>query len=54
MNYIYNLIYLAEYDILKFNVMIDVIGRKVKKQTKIIVSLEYQPKSKNLRLITMF
>jgi len=54
MNYIYNLTYIAEHDVLKFNVMIDVRGKKIATQVKMVASLEYQPKSKVLRLITLF
>ena len=54
LNYIYNLTYLAEYDVLKFNVMIDVKSKKKDLMVKMIASLEYQPKSKVLRLITLF
>ncbi len=54
MNYIYNLTYLAEHDVLKFNVMIDIKGKEMDTQVKMVASLEYQPKSKVLRLITLF
>jgi len=53
-NYIYNLAYLAEHEVLKFNVMIDVKGKIVDSQVKMLASLEYQPKNKALRLITLF
>lgn len=54
LNYIYNLTYLAEHDVLKFNVMLDIKTKKIEKNVKIIVSLEYRPKNKVLRLITLF
>lgn len=54
LNYIYNLTYLAEHDVLKFNVMIDTRGKKIDLPVKLVASFEYQPKSKNLRLITLF
>jgi len=54
LNYIYNLTYLPEHDTLKFNIMIDVMVKKRNKMVKIIASLEYQPKGKTLRLITLF
>lgn len=53
-NYIYNLTYRAESDTLKFNVMINVQGKKIDRSAKLLASLEYQPKIKSLRLITLF
>ncbi len=54
MNYVYNLTYLPKHNTLKFNVMIDVKGKKMDTQVKIVASLEYQPQSRQLRLITLF
>ncbi len=48
MNYIYNLTYFAEYDVLKFNVLIDVKAKKMGTQVKMVASLKYQPKSNAL------
>lgn len=40
--------------ILKFNIMIEFFAKKMDKQVKILVSLEYNPDLKTLRLLTMF
>lgn len=51
-NYIYNMTYNGH--ILKFNISIEFFAKKMKKQVKILVSLEYNPNLKSLRLLTMF
>jgi len=52
-SYIYNLAYLAEHDVMKFNLMIEV-GRVDGYPTRMTVALEYLPASKTLRVITLY
>lgn len=53
-NYIYNLTYLPEHGTLKFNIIIEVLRTDKNKPMKMLVSLEYMPEKKTLRLLTMF
>jgi len=53
-NYIYNLSFLEEYKVIKFNVMIEIKRTDKNKSMKFSVSLEYKEELKLLRLITMF
>lgn len=52
-SYIYNLVYLAEHDVMKFNLMIEV-ERGDGYPTRATVALEYLPASKTLRVITLY
>ena len=53
-NYIYNLTFLKNYDTLKFNVLLEVERKDSNALMKLLVALEYKPKEKILRLITMY
>ena len=52
-NYIYN-IEINKYNIFKFNVLIELQSNDKKIKRKVNVALEYKPKEKILRLITMY
>ena len=53
-NYIYNLVYLSEYNTIKFNILIEMRARDTGQLIKLTLSLEYKPEEKLLRLITMY
>lgn len=53
-NYIYNLSYLAEHNTIKFNLMVETKTKDTNEFVKLNVVLEYRPKDKKLRLITLF
>lgn len=52
-SYIYNLSYLADHNVIKFNVMLEVPRIDGGYPTRILAALEYQPAEKNLRVITL-
>lgn len=52
-SYIYNLAYLEEHDVIKFNLMLEVARRDSGYPTKLTAALEYMPKKKTLRVITL-
>ncbi|MDO9466709.1 MAG: hypothetical protein Q7J36_05360 [Thiobacillus sp.] len=52
-NYIYNLAYLPDHDVIKFNLMLEVPRADGGYPTRILAALEYQPNKKNLRVITL-
>lgn len=52
-NYIYNLCYLSNHDVVKFNTILEVPRGDGGHPTRMLVALEYQPAKKNLRLITL-
>lgn len=51
-SYIYNLKYLAQHDVMTFNIMLE-IGRSDGHPTRLIAALEYKPEQKILRVITL-
>jgi hypothetical protein len=53
-NYIYNMVFLEEYNTIKFNIIIEFIASDTLEAVKMLISLEYIPNEKTLRLITMF
>lgn len=53
-SYIYNLTFLENCETLKFNILIEAPRVDTKNPIKLIVALEYIPREKILRLITMF
>ena len=53
-SYIYNLAYLPEHDIIKFNVMLEIPRTDGGYPTRVLAALEYQPTQKNLRVITLY
>ncbi len=52
-SYIYNLVYLVEHNVMKFNLMVEV-SRLDGYPTRITVALEYLPVDKTLRVITLY
>ncbi len=52
-SYIYNLVYLIEHDVMKFNLMVEV-SRIDGYPTRMTVALEYLPADKTLRVITLY
>lgn len=52
-SYIYNLSYLSEHDVSKFNVMLEIPRLDGGYPTRVVAALEYKPKDKLLRVITM-
>lgn len=52
-NYIYNLSYLSEFDLLKFNIIVEILMND-NRPMKLLVALEYKFIEKKLRIITMF
>ncbi len=52
-SYIYNLAYLTEHDVVKFNVMLEIPRPDGGYPTRILAALEYQPTQQNLRVITL-
>jgi hypothetical protein len=51
-SYIYNLQYLDQHDVMKFNIMLE-IDRNVGHPTRMTAALEYMPDKKTLRVITL-
>lgn len=51
-NYIYNLTYLEDHDVIKFNLMLEV-AREDGYPTRLTAVLEYLPSSRTLRVITL-
>jgi hypothetical protein len=52
-SYIYNLAFLREHNVVKFNLMIEVARNDGGYPTRLVVSLEYRPEEKVLRVITL-
>ncbi|NHQ60239.1 hypothetical protein G9409_06470 [Chlorobium sp. BLA1] len=53
-SYIYNLVVLEEYDIAKFNIIIELPSRSSEEPTRLLAALEYKPEQKILRLLTLY
>jgi hypothetical protein len=53
-SYIYNLSFNSTYDVVKFNIIIELPSRIHKKATRLLAALEYRPDVKTLRLITLY
>ena len=53
-NYIYNLEYLDEHDVSKFNILLEPEGVESRKPVKLMAVLEHLPEIRKLRLITFF
>jgi hypothetical protein len=51
-SYIYNLRYLAKHDVMTFNVMLE-IGRTGGYPARLVAALQYKPKQRVLRVITL-
>jgi hypothetical protein len=52
-SYIYNLSYLSQHQVIKFNVMLEIARSDGGYPTRVLAALEYQPTKKNLRVITL-
>ncbi len=52
-SYIYNLAYLPEHGVIKFNVMLEIPRIDGGYPTRVVAALEYQPVKKHLRVITL-
>lgn len=52
-SYIYNLVYLKEYEVIKFNLMLEIARHDGGYPTKLTAALEYKPREKVLRVITL-
>ncbi|XPF96318.1 hypothetical protein ACM9HF_10010 [Colwellia sp. RE-S-Sl-9] len=52
-SYIYNLSYSSEYDVSKFNIMLEIPRLDGGYPTRVVAALEYKPKDQLLRVITM-
>lgn len=53
-SYIYNLSLNEEYDVIKFNVIIEIPESDMSERTRLLAALEYQPAKRILRLITLY
>jgi hypothetical protein len=53
-SYIYNLEYLEEHDVIKFNLMLEVPRSDGGYPAKLTAALEYKPQEKILRVITLY
>lgn len=53
-NYLFNLTFNPEHEVMKFNILIEVPRSDRDKPMKLTVALEYAPRLETLRLITMF
>lgn len=53
-SYIFNMEYLAQHKVMKFNTVLNFSSQNALKPSKLTVSLEYKPAEKRIRLITMF
>lgn len=53
-NYIFNMEYLEEHEVLKFNTILNFCAEDTGKFSKMLASLEYRPSKKRVRLITLF
>ena len=52
-SYIYNLVYLEDHDVIKFNLMLELPRPDGGYPTRVVAAMEYQPKAKILRVITL-
>lgn len=53
-NYIYNLEFLEDHDVIKFNVIMEIPEPNGRYPTRLMVALEYKPHEKILRVITLY
>jgi len=53
-SYIYNLSYLEQHNVIKFNTMLEVGRKHGEYPTKLMASLEYKPQEQLLRVITLY
>jgi len=53
-NYIYNLVFLEEYGVVKFNLILEVPREGVGYATRLVAALEYMPHEKTIRVITLY
>lgn len=53
-SYIYNLIFVEEYNISKFNIIVELPSKMSCQPTRLLAAMEYKPNEKVLRLITLY
>lgn len=53
-SYIYNLSYVEEHDVAKFNVMLEIPRPQDGKSLRLLAALKYKPASKSLQLVTLY
>lgn len=53
-SYIYNLVFLEEHDVAKFNIIVELQSQSTNEPTRLLAALEYKPKQRTLRLLTLF
>lgn len=53
-SYIYNMVFLEEHNVIKFNLMLEVTRPDGRYPTKLTAALEYKPEQKTLRVITLY
>ena len=53
-SYIYNLAFLEEYNVAKFNIILELPSASSSEATRLLAALEYKPEHKLLTLITLF
>lgn len=53
-SYIYNLVFLKEHNVAKFNMMLELASPRGVEPTRLLAALEYKPEEKKLRLLTLF
>ena len=53
-NYFYNLEFLKEFQVAKFNIVIELLNNRSRLPVKYLISMEYKAKENKLRVITMY
>lgn len=53
-NYYFNMEFMEKYDVLKFNIMIELVGLEQHRPVKYLLALELRPEEKKLRVVTIF
>lgn len=53
-SYIYNLVFLAEHNVAKFNIILELPSPGDREPTRLLAALEYKPEEKILRLLTLY
>lgn len=53
-SYIYNLVFLKEHSVAKFNIILELASSRGLEPARLLAALEYKPEEKKLRLLTLF
>jgi hypothetical protein len=53
-NYIYNMTYMEEHDVTKFNIILELPSSETANQLSVLCALSYHPDESRLKLITLF